>query len=89
MKFPVGATDCDGAARAPFADYLIGVGRGEFGFGVAVLGEDKGQGEGLEVGDKAEDVGEGGGCHGGEDGLHVDNEESSGHFGGCWSEGTK
>lgn len=48
---------------------------------MAVLGEDCGEGEGPEVGDEGCDVLEGGGGHGGELVLHVDDEEGGGHFG--------
>jgi hypothetical protein len=47
-----------------------------------VLCEDYGEGGGLEVGGQFEDVGEGGGCHGEEVGLHVDYQEGGLHFGG-------
>lgn len=58
--------------------------RGQFGFGVAVLGEDCGEGVRLEVGDEGGDVGEGMGGHGGEVVLHVDYKEGGCHFGCGW-----
>ncbi len=71
-QLPVDGAFGDGAGWPPFADELVLVGWGELFFGVAVLGEDAGEGVGFEVGGEAEDVGEAGGCHGGEDVLHVD-----------------
>lgn len=72
----------DGAGGTPFVDELVGGGGFQLGGGVPVLGEDCGEGEGLEVGDEGGDVLEGDGGHGGEVVLHVDYEESGGHFGG-------
>ncbi len=80
-ELPVLGAGGDGVFRAPFADELVRVGRGELLFRVAVLEKDEGAGGGLEVGGEGEDVGEGGGGHGEESVLHVDDEEGGGHDG--------
>lgn len=46
-----------------------------------VLREDQGAGGTLEVGNEGEDVREGVGGHGGEDGLHIDYEKGGRHVG--------
>lgn len=70
-QLPVFGAFGDGAGGAPFAHELVFERRGELGLGVAVLGEDAWEGVRFEVGGEAEDVGEAGACHGGEDVLHV------------------
>lgn len=74
--------DGDGAGRTPFAHELVGEWRFELGGGVAVLGEDAGEGAGLEVAGEFEDVLEAGVGHGEEEVLHVDDEKSGCHLGG-------
>ena len=81
LQGPVRAADGDGAVRAPFAHELVLEGRSEFLLAVPVLREDQGAGGTLEVGNEGEDVGEGVGGHGGEDGLHIDYEEGGRHVG--------
>ena len=70
-EFPVFGAFGDGAGGTPFAHELVFERWGELGLGVAVLGEDAWEGVCFEVGGEAEDVGEAGACHGGEDVLHV------------------
>lgn len=86
-QLPVFGAFGDGAGRTPFADKLVFEGGCELGLRVAVLGEDAGERVRFEVGGEAEDVGEAGGCHGGEDILHVYYQEGGGHFGGGWRNG--
>ncbi len=80
-ELPVLGAGRDGVFWTPFADELVRVGWGELLLRVAVLEEDEGAGGGFEVGGEGKDIGEGGGGHGEEDVLHVDDEEGGGHDG--------
>ncbi len=77
---PISTANSNRPIRAPFAHQLVFVWRRKLFFGVAVLGEDAGHGFSFEVIDQFKDVGEGGRCHFKEDMLHINYEESCGHF---------
>lgn len=77
---PISTAKSNRSIRAPLTHQLVFVWRRKLFFGVAVLGEDAGHGFSFEVIYQSEDVGEGRRCHIKEHMLHINYEESCGHF---------